>query len=349
MMGSNNYLGLTMDPRVREAAATAVQNYGTSCTGSRFLNGTLAIHHELEDRLASFVGKACAVVFSTGYQVNLGVISCLVGRGDLAIVDKDAHACIIDGGQLALGELKRFPHNDVEALERILESARADAGRLVVVDGIYSMEGDIAPLPELVDVCQRHSARFMVDDAHSMGVLGQGRGTAAHFGLTDRVDLIMGTFSKSFASIGGFIAGDREVLHYIQHHARSFVFSASLPAGNVAAVSKALEIMETEPERIEQLWKNAEKMRTGLRELGYNIGCSTTPIIPIILGDNERTFLAWKLCFEAGLYVNAVVSPAVPPGGGCLRTSYMATHTEEQLDQALNILAEVKQKLDTYQ
>lgn len=345
MMGSNNYLGLSTDPRVRDAAAQAIQRYGTSCTGSRFLNGTLAIHCELESRLARFVAKEAALVFSTGYQVNLGVISCLVGRGDVAIVDKDAHASSIDGCRLASGELRRFPHNDLKALERTLSGLKNEAGKLVIVDGVYSMGGDVAPLPPLTEICARHGARLMVDDAHSFGVMGQGRGTAAHFGVTDQVDLIMGTFSKSFASVGGFIAGDHETLHYIQHHARSLIFSASLPAGNVAAVLKALEIIETEPERVEQLWKNVERVRAGMRCLGFNIGCSTTPIIPIIIGDDERTFLAWKLCFEAGMYVNAVISPGVPVGGSLLRTSFMATHTEQQLDRALEILAQVGQKL----
>lgn len=346
MMGSNNYLGLTIDPRVREAAAKAVQRYGTSCTGSRFLNGTLALHRELESRLASFVAKETALVFSTGYQVNLGVISCLVGRGDVVIVDKEAHASVIDGCRLSAGKLERFPHNDLEGLDQILNGVKKEAGKLVIVDGVYSMSGDVPPLPDLIDICQRHGAHLMVDDAHSFGVLGQGRGTAAHFGLTDKVDLIMGTFSKSFASIGGFIAGDEEVLHYIQHHARSFMFSASLPASNVAAVLKALEIIEAEPERVQQLWKNAERMRTGLRNLGYNIGSSTTPIIPVIIGDHERTLIAWRRCFDAGMYVNAVIPPGVPVGSCLLRTSCMATHTDEQIDRALDILAKVGQKLD---
>ncbi len=349
MMGSNNYLGLTTDRRVQEAAAQAVRRYGTSCTGSRFLNGTLAIHCELEGRLAKFVAKEAALVFSTGYQVNLGVISGLVGRGDVAIADKESHASTIDGCRLSGGELRRFPHNDVEDLERILSSVKKAAGKLVIVDGVYSMGGDVSPLPDLTAVCQRQGARLMVDDAHSFGVLGRGRGTAAHFGVTHRVDLIMGTFSKSFASIGGFIAGDHEVLHYIQHHARSLIFSASLPASNVAAVLRALEIIETEPERLQQLWKNAEKMRTGLKRLGFNIGSSTTPIIPIIIGEDEPTFRAWELCFKAGLYVNAVVSPAVPVGSSLLRTSYMATHTDQQLDRALSILGEVGRQLGLIQ
>jgi 8-amino-7-oxononanoate synthase len=346
MMGSNNYLGLTTDPRVREASAKAVQRYGTSCTGSRFMNGTLTIHGELEARLANFVGKEDALVFTTGYQVNLGVISCLVGRRDVVIADKDSHASVIDGCLLAPGEMRRFSHNDPKSLEQILSNVKEGAGKLVVVEGVYSMGGDVAPLPEMVEICKRHGARLMVDDAHGFGVMGQGRGTVAHFCVTDKVDLIMGTFSKSFASIGGFIAGDSDVLHYVAHHGRAFAFSASLPAGNVAAVLKTLEIMETEPERIQQLWKNVERMRVGLKSLGYNIGSSTTPVIPIIIGDDERTLEAWKLCFEAGVYVNAVLPPGVPIGNSLLRTSYMATHTDQQIDHALDILSEVGRKLN---
>lgn len=345
MIGSNNYLGLTTHPRVREASIEAVRRYGTSCTGSRFLNGTLRLHQELEARLADYVGKPAALVFSTGYQVNLGVISCLVGRGDVVIADKDDHASIVDGCMLALGELRRFSHNDLEHLERVLKGLDARAGRLVVVDGVYSMGGDVAPLPALIEVCGRHGARLMVDDAHSLGVLGGGRGTAAHFGVTDQVDLIMGTFSKSFASLGGFIAGEAEVVHYIQHHARSLIFSASMPAANVAAVLAALEIMQAEPERVERLWAVTERMRRGLTQLGFNMGPSETPIIPIVIGDQTTTLLAWKACYEKGLYTNAVLSPAVPPDQCLLRTSYMATHSDEQIDRALAILGEMGREL----
>ena len=345
MIGSNNYLGLTTDPRVRKAAIDAVARYGTSCTGSRFLNGTLALHKEAEARLAKYVGKESALVFSTGYQVNLGVISCLVGRGDVVIADKDDHASIVDGCMLALGEMRRFSHNDLDHLDRVLAKVDPEIGRMVVVDGVYSMGGDLAPLPELVEICKRHSARLMVDDAHSIGVMGRGRGTAAHYGVTDQVDLIMGTFSKSFASLGGFIAGDESVIHYIQHNARSLIFSASMPASNVAAVLAALDIMENEPELVDRLWQVTERMRTGLKALGFRMGPSCTPIIPIIIGEMEKTFLAWKMCFEAGLYTNAVVAPAVPPDQCMLRTSYMATHTDEEIDRALSILGEVGRKL----
>ncbi|TET83783.1 MAG: pyridoxal phosphate-dependent aminotransferase family protein [Anaerolineales bacterium] len=345
MIGSNNYLGLTTDPRVRQAAIDAVQRFGTSCTGSRFLNGTLALHQELEARIANFVNKDAALVFSTGFQVNLGVISCLVGRGDVVVADKEDHASIVDGCILAMGEMRRFSHNNLEHLDRVLGNVDEKAGVLVVVDGVFSMGGDLAPLPEMIPICKKYGSCLMVDDAHSLGVMGGGRGTAAHFGVTDDVDLIMGTFSKSFASLGGFIAGDEDVIHYIQHHARSLIFSASMPASNVAAVLAALEIMETEPEHVQRLWDVTERMRSGLQKMGFNIGASVTPIIPILIGEMEKTFLAWKMCFDKGVYTNAVVSPAVPPDQGLLRTSYMATHTNEQIDRALNILGEVGREL----
>lgn len=349
MIGSNNYLGLTTDPRVRQAAVDATLRYGTSCTGSRFLNGTLRIHQELEARLADYVGKQAALVFSTGYQTNLGTISCLVQRGDVVVADKDDHASIVDGCMLALGELRRFSHNDLGHLDRVLGGIDPKAGRMVVVDGVYSMGGDLAPLPQLIEVCKAHGARIMVDDAHSLGVMGRGRGTAAHFGVTDDVDLIMGTFSKSFASLGGFIAGADDVIHYIQHHARALIFSASMPASNVAAVMAALEIMENEPERVDRLWEVTERMRAGLKRLGFNMGPSVTPVIPIVTGDVATTILAWKKCFEAGLYTNPVLAPAVPPDQCLLRTSYMATHTDEQIDRALDILGTVGREMDLIQ
>jgi 8-amino-7-oxononanoate synthase len=345
MIGSNNYLGLTTHPKVRAAAKEAIDRYGTSCTGSRYLNGTLKLHQELEARLAAFVGKEAALVFSTGMQVNLGVISSLVGPGDTVIVDKENHASIVDGCRLALGEMKRFRHGDLDHLELVLKKVPANSGKLVVVDGVFSMGGDIVSLKEVAAICRHYGARLYVDDAHSLGVLGNGRGTAAHFGLTDEVDLIMGTFSKSFASIGGFVAGDARVIHYIQHHARSLIFSASLPAANVMAAMAALDVMETEPQHVEQLWENGDKMLHGLNKLGFNTGKTQTPIIPIIIGEDNPTFLTWKLLFERGLYTNPVVSPAVPPGQSLLRTSYMATHTEEQLDHALDILATTGRQL----
>lgn len=341
MLGSNNYLGLTTHPKVRAAAIDAIERYGTSCTGSRFLNGTLSIHHELEERLAAYAGKEAALVFSTGMQVNLGTISAIVGRSDVAITDKEDHASILDGCRLSYGEMKRFRHNDLEDLARVLESVEEDKGKLVIVDGVYSMGGDIAPLPEICEICKQHGARLMVDDAHSVGALGGGQGTAAHFGVTDDVDLIMYTFSKSFASIGGCIAGDEDIIHYIKHHARSLIFSASLPAPNVAAVLAALDIMESEPEHNERLWENAEYMREHLTSLGFDTGNSQTPVIPIIVRDEGNTLIFWKSLFEAGLYTNIVVPPGVPPNMSLLRTSYMATHTREHLDKALDILDEI--------
>lgn len=346
MIGSNNYLGLTTDPRVREAAIEAVRRYGTSVTGSRFLNGTLELHLELERRLAEFVGKEAALVFSTGYQSNVGAITAILGKGDFAILDKDDHASIVDGCTMSRGEMKRFKHNDPEDLDRVLEKLPEDAGKLVIVDGVYSMGGDIVPLAEISAVCKKHGARLMVDDAHGIGVTGNGRGTAAHFGLTDDVDLIMGTFSKSFASIGGFIAGSADVMHYIQHHARSLIFSAALPAPNAAAVLAALHIIETEPQHVEVLWDNGDYMRAGFKKLGYNTGNSCTPIIPVIIGDEYRTALAWAGLIDAGVYTNPVVPPATPPNGSLLRTSYMATHRREHLDRALEAFKKVGEALD---
>ena len=335
MIGSNNYLGLTTDPRVRKAAMDAVEKYGPSCTGSRFLNGTLSVPVDLERRLAEFVGKEAALVFSTGYQSNLGAISAIVGRGDVVITDREDHASIIDGCLLSRGEMKRFQHNDLASLEKVLASCDESAGKLVVVDGVYSMGGDIAPLPEIIALCKRYGARLMVDDAHSIGVLGEGRGTAAHFGVTEDVDLIMGTFSKSFASLGGFIAGDDQVVHYIQHFARSLIFSASAPASNVAAAAMALTLMIEEPQRRERLLAIADRMREEYRRMGFNVGQSETPIIPIYIGDDEATLGMWKALFEAGVYTNCVIPPGVPPGKSLLRTSYMATHTDEQMDRVL--------------
>jgi len=342
MIGSNNYLGLTTHPKVREAAIEAVRQYGTSCTGSRFLNGTLHLHVQLEAELADFVGQEAALVFSTGYQTNLGTISALVGRGDVVITDKEDHASIIDGCRLSLGKMLRFRHNDLDDLERVLKGCDPDQGKLVVVDGVFSMGGDIAPLPEIIPLCKQYGARLMVDDAHSVGVLGEnGRGTAAHFGVTDDVDLIMGTFSKSFASLGGFIAGDKPVIHYIQHHARSLIFSASMPAACVAACLAALEVMRTEPERPRRLMAIADKMRQGYQAMGFDTGDSQTPVIPIMIGDDAATFMMWRALFDSGVYTNAVVPPAVPPNKSLLRTSYMATHTDEQMDRVLFLFEQV--------
>ncbi len=349
MIGSNNYLGLTTHPKVREAAIAAIKEYGTSCTGSRFLNGTLKMHLEAEEKLAAFVGKEAALMFATGMQTNLGAISAVLGHDDVVVIDKDDHASIVDACRLGFGKMVRFIHNDLSSLERQLKAVPATAGVLVIVDGVYSMGGDIAPLPEIVKICKKYGARLYVDDAHSLGVLGpQGRGTAAHFGLTDDVDMIMGTFSKSFASIGGFVAGDADVMEWVKHGARSFIYSASIPPSQVAAALAAMEIMQTEPERIERLWRIARKMHDGYRSMGFNTGPSETPVIPIIIGDELKTQLAWKMLFEAGLYTNPVFPPGVPPSKSLLRTSYMATHTDAQLDYVLETFYQVGKELDLF-
>jgi 8-amino-7-oxononanoate synthase len=337
MCGSNNYLGLTIHPKVRQAAIEAIECYGTSCTGSRFLNGTLELHEQLEHDLAEWVGKEAALVFSTGMQVNLGTISALVSRNDVVVLDKDDHASIVDGARLGWGKVKRFKHNNMHDLQRVLDGIPKDEGKLVVVDGLFSMEGDIAPLPEITTLCKQYGARLMVDDAHALGILGGGKGTAAHFGLTPEVDLIMGTFSKSLASVGGFIAGDEDVIHYIKHHARSLIFSASIPPANAATALAALGVMREEPERVKRVNEIGDFMRKSYKALGFNTGNSVTPIIPIFIGDDRRAAVIWKALFEAGVYVNMVVSPAVPEGKQLLRTSYMAIHTDEQLAKVLDI------------
>jgi 8-amino-7-oxononanoate synthase len=337
MCGSNNYLGLTTHPRVRQAALDAINRFGTSCTGSRFVNGTLELHEQLERELAEFVDKPAALVFSTGMQTNLGTISSLVNRGDVVVLDKDDHASIVDGAKLSWGDTKRFRHNDPGDLERVLAAVPEDKGRLVVIDGLYSMGGDIAPLPEILAACQKYGARLMVDDAHAMGVLGAGKGTAAHFGLTEQVDLIMSTFSKSFASIGGFVAGDADVIHYVKHHARALIFSASIPPASAAAALEALHIMREQPELSQRVMDIGQFMCRELTTLGFDIGCSQSPIVPIIIGDDMRTLFTWKLLFENGVFVNPVLSPAVPEGKQLLRTSYMATHTDDQLHKVLEV------------
>jgi 8-amino-7-oxononanoate synthase len=350
MIGSNNYLGLTTHPEVRNAAIEAVKKYGTGCTGSRFLNGTLEMHLELEKKLAKFVGMEDAVVFSTGFQTNLGTITALVDKDDVIIVDKEVHASIIDAISLSKAQkranLRFFKHNDMGSFESILKRYDRDHGKLVVVDGVFSMGGDIAPLPEITALCKQYNSRLMVDDAHSVGVLGGGRGTANHFDCVDDVDLTMGTFSKSFASTGGFIAGKKEVIHWIQHFARSFIFSASLTPANTATVLAVLDVIEKEPERVQKVNKIAETMRNELRALGFNIGNSGTPIIPIIIGDQFKTMQAWRFLFDAGIYTNVAIPPAVPTHLSLLRTSYMANHTEEQLGKVLEACKLMKEKLD---
>jgi len=347
MIGSNNYLGLTQDPRVKKAAMDAIDKFGSGCTGSRFLNGTLSLHEELERRLADFMGTEAALVFSTGFQTNLGTISALVGRKDLVVGDSENHASIVDGTRLSFGRVLKFRHNDMQDLDRVLERNKPDGGGILVVsDGVFSMGGDIVDLPGMVKVAKKHGARIMIDDAHAVGVLGEkGRGTAEHFGLEDEVDLVAGTFSKSFASIGGFIAGDEEVVHFVKHSSRPLIFSASPPPAAVATVIAALDILANEPERKERLWQNYRKMKEGFTQLGFNTGNSQTPIIPIIIGDDEKTFGFWRLLFENGIFTNPVVSPAVPPGYSLIRTSYMATHTDEELDKVLDIFEDLGKKL----
>jgi len=336
MIGSNNYLGLTHHPKVIEAATNALKEYGTGRTGSRFLNGTLDIHEEFERELAEFVGKESALIFSAGYLVNLGVISAILGKNDFAVIDKLDHASIIDGCLLSSSKIIRYKHNDMSDLEKVLSKIPDKSGALVIIDGVFSMEGDIAKLPEICEIVKDKDARLMVDDAHSIGVLGpNGNGTAAYFGLTSKVDFIMGTFSKSFGAAGGFIAGEADVIDYLKHHARCFIFTASLPPSVVASTRAALQIIKEEPERRERLHEIGNYMRTEFKKMGFDISTSETSIIPIVIGDNLKTFSFWKMLFEEGVYTNAVVSPAVPGNSARLRTSYTATHTQEQLDFVL--------------
>jgi len=346
MIGSNNYLGLSHHPKVLEAARKALDDYGSGCTGSRFLNGTLPLHEELEERLAAFVGKEATLVFSTGYQTNLGTLHALIGRHDVAILDADSHACIVDGARLSYGTMERYKHGNLADLETKLKSCPENTGKLVAADGVFSMSGEIIDLPGVVRVSHEFGARVLLDDAHSIGVLGDtGAGTAEHFGLTDQVDLITATFSKSFACIGGFVASDKEVITYLKHQARSFIFSASMPPSAVATVLAALDVIQTEPERRFLLHRNAKIMHEGLRELGFNIGATETPIVPVIIGDDMTTFAFWKGLFDAGVFANAAVSPAVPPNSARIRTSYTASHTEEQLDFVLGAFEKVGKRL----
>jgi 8-amino-7-oxononanoate synthase len=346
MLGSNNYLGLTDHPKVKEATINAVKTYGTGCTGSRYLNGTLSLHVEAESRLAKFMQREAALLFSTGYQTNLGTISALVGKGEFVITDRQDHASIVDGCRLSFGKALKFRHNDMADLERILRRLSPESGKMVVVDGVFSMEGSIANLPEVVQLCKTYQAVLMVDDAHSIGVLGDnGRGTAEHFALEHTVDIVMGTFSKSFASMGGFIATDFQTIDYIKHHSRPLIFSASMAPATVAAVLAALDIIEQEPERRERLWDNALHWRSGLQEIGFNTGQSATPVVPVILGDDMLTFHFWKALLDRGVFTNPAVRQAVAPGSALLRTSVIATHTSEQLDGALEAFWHVGREL----
>jgi 8-amino-7-oxononanoate synthase len=337
MCGSNNYLGLTHHPRVKAAATAALQEYGTSCSGSRFLNGTLTLHEELEKRLAKFMKREAALVFSTGFQTNLGTISCLAGRGDTVVIDKTDHASIVDGCYLAFGETKRYRHNDIEDMERIVRELKDPQRALVIVDGVFSMEGDLCNLPEIVKLKKKYGFRLMVDDAHGIGVLGEhGRGTCEHFGLENEVDLVMGTFSKSFASLGGFIAGPDQIIHYIKHHSRALIFSAAIPAANVATVLAVLDLIESEyaPLR-DRLWRNTLRMQNGLKSMGFDTGHTATPIVPVLVGDMRKTFAFWRGLLDNGVFTNPVIPPAVEPNRTLIRTSYMASHTDELLDRAL--------------
>ncbi|WP_443943707.1 serine palmitoyltransferase [Pedobacter sp. AW1-32] len=341
MFGSNSYLGLTNHPKIKEASKKAIDKYGTGCAGSRFLNGTLDIHLELESRLAAYVGKEAAVLFSTGFQVNLGVISCLLDRNDYLILDEYDHASIIDGSRLSFSRTIKYAHNDMEDLRKKLSRLPEDSAKLIVSDGIFSMEGDLVNLPEMVKIADEFGANIMMDDAHSLGVIGfNGAGTASHFNLNDKVDLIMGTFSKSLASLGGFIAGNAETIEFIKHRARSLMFSASMPPSAVASVIAALDIIEEEPERIDKLWQNTEYAKKLLIEAGFDLGDTHSPIIPVYIRDNEKTFMITNILQQNGVFVNPVVSPAVPSDSSLIRFSLMATHTFEQIDTAIEKLTE---------
>jgi len=346
MLGSNSYLGLTNHPKIKETARAAVEKYGTGCAGSRFLNGTLDIHLQLEQALAKLVNKEAVLLYSTGFQVNLGVISALVGKGDYVIGDKSNHASIVEGCLVAQGKFLRFPHKDMHGLENRLQQLEPAAGKLVVVDGVFSMEGDIIPLAELCRIAAQYNAAVMVDDAHAIGVLGRnGAGTASQFDVTDQVHLVMGTFSKSLASLGGFIGSDAATIDYLKHHSRPLIFSASMSPANAAAVLAALEIMTSEPERIAQLWRNTDRMKRGLKSLGFDLGDSETPILPVYCRSLLMAFQLCKRLQEEGIFVNPVVSPAVAPGSELMRISLMATHTEQQIDFALDKMGKVGKEL----
>ena len=345
MMGSNSYLGLTSHPRVKEASIKAVEKYGSGCAGSRFLNGTLDIHIELEAALAELVGKAAALAYPTGYQANVGCISAMVGKDEYMLTDKYDHASIIDGCLLSPGKMLRFNHNNMKSLERLLQRVQG-SNSLIIVDGIFSMEGDIADLPNIVSLAKQYGANLMVDEAHSLGVLGvNGAGAAEHFGLTADTDLIMGTFSKSLASVGGFIAADEDLIHYLKHKSRALIFSASLPPASTASVLEAIKIMKEEPERIARLWENTNYMLSEFKGMGYNTGKSCTPVIPLHVGKMSVAFEMWKRLGEEGVFINPVIPPAVPPNSCLIRCSFMATHTKEQLDFALDKFNKIGKEL----
>jgi 8-amino-7-oxononanoate synthase len=346
MVGSNNYLGLTTHPKVREAAMKALMEYGTSCSGSRFLNGTIDLHEKLEASLARFMGKEAAQVFSTGFQTNQGVIAPLIGRGESVIIDRLVHASVVEGVRLCFGKVGRFRHNDIVSLRKNLEVCPSNKGILVIVDGVYSMEGDIAALPEIVRTAKEFGARIMVDDAHGIGVLGaSGRGTLEHFGLIEEVDLVMGTFSKSLASLGGFVAGDARVIAYVKHHSRALIFSAAMPPAAVAAVQAALEVIDTEPQIRERLWENTRFLMENVVALGFNTGPTQTPVVPIIVGDDVLTAVYWKRLFDEGIFTNCVIAPGVPQGSQRIRMCLMATHTLEDLEKVVEVCGRVGREL----
>ncbi len=350
MFGSNSYLGLTTHPKIKEASKAAIDKYGSGCAGSRFLNGTLDLHIELENRLAQFVGKDGTLVFSTGFQVNLGVLSSISGRHDYIIIDDLDHACIIDGSRLSFSKVLKYRHNDMQSLEKILQKCAIDKVKIIAVDGVFSMEGDLANLPEISKLAEKYNANIMVDDAHGLGVVGRnGRGTADHFGLTDKVDLIMGTFSKSLASIGGFIAADHDTINFLKHNARSLIFSASIAPANAASALAALDIMESEPERLQKLWDNTHYAMKLLKEAGFDTGHTVTPIIPIFIRDDFKTFSITKMLLEEGVFVNPVVSPAVASSSSMLRFSLMATHTFEQIEEAVTKIHKCAKELGVFE
>ena len=348
MAGSNNYLGLTSDPRVKEAAKDAIDKYGTGCTGSRFLNGTLDLHLQLEEQLADFMEKEACVLFSTGYMTNLGLVQGITSKDDIIFSDKDNHACIVAGTQGSMADTMRYRHNDMDHLRLMLERAHEQnpgAGKLIATDGVFSMSGKIAQVPQLADLADEFNAALMLDDAHAIGVIGPGgRGSAHSFGMADRAHLITGTFSKSFASLGGFAVGDEDVIEYLRHNSSAHIFSASMPPANVATVLKCLEILQSEPERLDRLWEISDYMRQGFRDLGFDVWSSETPIIPVVIGDMELCFQFWNDLLEEGVFVNAVVPPAVPQGQALMRTSYMATHTDDELNFILDAFRRVGER-----
>ncbi len=347
MFGSNSYLGLTNHPELKKASITALNKYGTGASGSRLMNGNLDLHEKLEEKLAEFVGKPAATVFSTGFQANIGTIPSLLGRNDYLVIDEKSHASIIEGSRLAFAKTFKYKHNDMHSLEKILSKTDKTKITLIVTDGVFSMEGDIAPLDKIVELAEKYNASIMLDDAHGLGVMGiNGAGTASHFNLTDKTDIIMGTFSKSLASLGGFVASDKDTINYIKHHARSLIFSAGIPPASAATVLKALEIIKAEPHRIEKLWENTKYAKKCLIDANFEIGNSETPIIPIFVGENIKTYAFASTLIKNGVYVNPVVHPAVEPGKGILRFSLMATHTKDQINHAVDILIKSREYVE---